>query len=69
VVLRAYRVALWSLVPGLGLLLGPAAVVLGVLAARRASEDIAARVRGKVAAWCGVLVTLTQLIGVVLMIR
>jgi hypothetical protein len=67
--LRAYRVALWSLVPGLGLLLGPAAVVLGIRAARQATDDIAARIRGKVAAWCGVLVTLTQWIGVVLMVR
>ncbi len=65
--LRAYRVALLSLVPGLGLLLGPVAVVLGILALRYVREDIAARKRAKVAAWCGVLVTLTQWVGVMLM--
>jgi hypothetical protein len=66
--LRAYRVALLSLVPGLGLLLGPAAVVLGLLAARRVPEDIASRNRAKVAVLCGAVVALTQWIGFVLMI-
>jgi hypothetical protein len=62
-------VALWSLVPGVGLLLGPAAVVLGIRAARQASDDLASRIRAKVAAGFGVLVTLTQWTGVVLMMQ
>src|SRR5947209_8439390 len=37
--LRAYRVSVLGLVPGLGLLLGPAAVVLGGLARRRGKTD------------------------------
>jgi hypothetical protein len=42
--------------------------MLGVLAARRLPGDIASRKRAEVSAWCGVLVTLTQWIGVVLML-
>jgi hypothetical protein len=66
---RAYRLALWSLLPGLGLFLGPAAVVLGCLALRHVSGDIGSRTRAKVAVLLGALVTLTQWLGLVLMIR
>jgi hypothetical protein len=65
---RAYRVALWSLVPGLGLLLGPAAVALGWLAVRAAGEDASARNRARAAALLGALVALTQWLGIVLII-
>ncbi len=66
---RAYRVSLLALVPGLGLILGPIAVILGCLAVRRAVRDAASRNRAKVAILFGVLITLSQWIGMVLMIR
>jgi hypothetical protein len=66
---RAYRVSLWSLVPGLGLLLGPAAVMLGYRAARNVTTDAASRNRAKAAVLFGALVTLTQWLGLALMVR
>jgi hypothetical protein len=65
---RAYRVSLWSLVPGLGLFLGPVAVLLGYRAMRSAGDDASARNRAKAAVLFGVLITLTQWLGVALMI-
>ncbi|HEY7313397.1 MAG TPA: hypothetical protein VH643_28870 [Gemmataceae bacterium] len=64
---RAYRVALWALVPGLGLVLGPAAVVLGWLAMRGAGDDASARNRAKASFLLGALVALTQWVGFALM--
>jgi hypothetical protein len=64
---RAYRVALWSLVPGLGLVLGPAAVVLAWLAVRGAGDDASARNRAKASFLLGALVALTQWVGFALM--
>jgi hypothetical protein len=66
---RAYRVALWALVPGLGLLLGPLAIVLGCLAVRRVGDDVSARNRAKAAVLFGVLVTLTQWLGAALIVH
>jgi hypothetical protein len=60
---RAYRVALWSLVPAFGLVLGPAAVVLGWLAVRGAADDASARNRARAAFLLGALVALTQWVG------
>ena len=65
---RAYRVALWSIVPGLGLVLGPVAVVLGCLAVRGTGDDLSASNRSKAAILFGVLTTLTQWLGITLMI-
>mgnify|MGYP002403910227 CR=1 FL=1 len=66
---RAFRLSLWSLVPGLGLLLGPAALVLGCLVVRKVANDDMARGQARVAIAFGVLVTLAQWIGLALMIR
>ncbi len=66
---RAYRLSLWSLIPGVGLLLGPVAVVLGCRAAHNLASDIASRNRAKAAVLFGALIALTQWIGLALMIR
>ncbi|MGH7227462.1 MAG: hypothetical protein ACRELF_29980, partial [Gemmataceae bacterium] len=63
---RAYRMSMWGLTPGLGLLLGPLAIVFGWFAVRGAGEDRSARVRAKTAVLFGVLVSLTQWLGVAL---
>jgi polyferredoxin len=63
---RAYRVALWSVVPGLGLLLGPLATVLGYLAVRKAGDDLSASNRAKAAILIGAGSALTQWLGVTL---
>jgi hypothetical protein len=65
---RAFRLSLWSLVPGLGLFLGPVAFVLGCLVVRKVAGDDMARGQARVAIAFGVLVTLAQWIGLVLMI-
>lgn len=62
----AYRVALWSLVPGCGLLLGPVAVLLGWLAVRGVGDDLSASNRAKAAILFGAGATLTQWLGVTL---
>jgi hypothetical protein len=64
---RAYVVTLWALLPGLGLLLGPAAVFLGWRAVR-GSSGASSRNQAKVAVLFGVLIALTQWLGVALMI-
>lgn len=66
---RAYRVALFSMIPGLGLLLGPAAVLLGCLALPRVPDDTSSRNRVHVAIWMGALVALTQWLGIALILR
>lgn len=63
---RAYRVSLWSIVPGLGLLLGPLAMVLGCLAVRSAGDDFSASNRAKAAIVFGAGSTLTQWLGITL---
>ena len=64
---RAYRVSLWSVVPGFGLLLGPAAMVLGLLAVRAAGDDLSASNRSKAAVIFGAGSTLTQWLGLILL--
>jgi hypothetical protein len=66
---RAYRVAVLSMVPGLGLLLGPVAVVLGAVAQRRGKADADFTARGPAAAAVvfGALTALTNWAGLALM--
>ncbi len=63
---RAYRVSLWSIVPGLGLLLGPVATVLGYQAVRDAGDDLSASNRAKAAIVFGTGSALTQWLGAAL---
>jgi hypothetical protein len=63
---RAYRVSLWSVVPGLGLLLGPVATVLGCRAVRVAGDDLSASNRAKAAIVFGAGSALTQWLGLTL---
>jgi hypothetical protein len=65
---RAYRVALWSLIPFVGLLLGPLAVILGCVAVRSVGDDASARNRAKAAILFGACVTGTQWLGLALMV-
>jgi hypothetical protein len=66
---RAYRVAVAGLVPGLGLVLGPAAVVLGSIARRRSRDDPQFSARGPVlgAIIFGTAITFANWIGFALM--
>jgi hypothetical protein len=63
---RAYRVSLWSIIPGLGLLLGPVATLLGCRAVRDAGDDLSASNRAKAAIVFGAGSTLTQWLGITL---
>jgi hypothetical protein len=63
---RAYRLSLWAVVPGLGLLLGPVATVLGCRALRTVGDDFSAHNRAKAAIFFGVVCTLTQWLGIAL---
>jgi hypothetical protein len=68
--LRAYRIALLGLVPGLGLLLGPLAVVLGTVARRgRSDPDCTARSHAAASVVLGALTAITNWLGVALMVR
>jgi hypothetical protein len=69
--LRAYRVAVLGLVPGLGLLLGPLAVVLGTAARRRgrSDPDFTARSHAAASVVLGALTAATNWLGVALMVR
>jgi hypothetical protein len=68
--LRAYRCAVFSLIPLAGLLLGPAAVVLAVIAWREGLRDPAAKANGYVVAalLLGLAALLCNAAGVVLMV-
>lgn len=66
--LRAYHVSLWAMVPGLGLLLGPLAVILGWRAARLVRDDRSALNRCGAAVLFGLLITLTQWLGILLIL-
>jgi hypothetical protein len=63
---RAFRVSLWSVLPGLGLLLGPIAMVLGWRAVRSAGDDLSARNRAKAAIVFGAGSAVTQWLGAAL---
>lgn len=66
---RAYRTSLWSIVPGIGLFLGPVAMVMGLLALRKIGEDRSARNRARTAMLFGLGSALTQWLGVTLIYR
>jgi hypothetical protein len=68
--LRAYRICIFGLIPGMGLLLGPAAVLLGALAWRSGRSDPAftAQSPARAAMVLGALIGLTNAAGVTLMI-
>jgi hypothetical protein len=63
---RAYRVSLWSIVPGVGLLLGLVAMLLGCQAVRSAGDDLSASNRAKAAIVIGAGSAVTQWLGVTL---
>jgi hypothetical protein len=68
--LRAYWVALWSMIPGLGLLLGPLALLLGLRARRSCLSDPEFTARGPLLASLvlGSAVSVTNWVGVTLMV-
>ncbi len=68
--LRAYYVCLWGLIPGLGLVLGPAAVILGLRARQRGQKEpgFTAASPARAAVLLGGVITLTNWIGLVLML-
>jgi hypothetical protein len=68
--LRAYRLSVWGLIPLCGLVLGPVALVLGSRARARARTDPDFTAWGPVLASIvlGALVTVTNWVGVVLML-
>ena len=68
--LWAYRLSLIGLIPPAGLVLGPVAAVLGVLAARKARDDPAFTAHGPVRAAVvfGVADAVTNWVGVTLMV-
>jgi hypothetical protein len=67
---RAYRLAVLSMVPGLGLLLGPVAAVLGAVAGRRgrANPDFTARGPASAAVVFGAMTAVTNWAGLALMV-
>jgi hypothetical protein len=67
--LRAYRLSLYGLIPVAGLVLGPVAVVLGALAARKARSDPTFTAQGPLLASVviGTIDALTNWAGVILM--
>jgi hypothetical protein len=69
--LRAYRCAVYSLIPLAGLLLGPAAIILAVLAWRAGRRDPEAKGNGYVviALVLGAVTLLCNGLGLALMVR
>lgn len=63
---RAFCMSIWSVAPGLGLILGPAAMVLGYRASCNAGDDRSARNRARSAVLFGAASTFTQWLGAVL---
>ena len=70
VALWAYRLSQWGLIPGVGLVLGPAALVLGVVAGMRGRGDaeFTFRAPARAAVVLGGLVALTNWLGAVLIV-
>jgi hypothetical protein len=68
--LRAYRICLYGLVPGLGLVLGPVGLVLGVVARVRGAKvpEFTAGSAAMAAVLLGALITATQWVGATLMV-
>lgn len=67
----AYRLSVWGILPGVGLVLGPVALVMACWARWRARRDPEFKARNLVTAalGLGLALTLTQWVGLVLMIR
>jgi hypothetical protein len=68
--LRAYRVCLFGLIPCLGLILGPAAVVLGVLARRNGLREpgFTSDAQARAAYLLGGAIAVTNWVGLLLMV-
>jgi hypothetical protein len=68
--LRAYYVGLLGLIPGVGLFLGPAAVVLGLRAGKRGRDEpgFTAASPARAAVLLGGVIALTNWVGLVLML-
>ncbi len=68
--LRAYHVCLLGLIPGVGLLCGPAAVVMGWIARRRGMKEpgFTAYSPARAAILLGLAIALTNWIGLVMMV-
>ena len=68
--LRAYRLSLFGLIPFVGLVLGPLAALLGAVAHQRGKKDpsFQARAPALAAIVLGLLITVTNWFGVMLMI-
>ena len=68
--MRAYRLSVVGLIPFAGLVLGPAALVLGVIAGRRGRDDPAFTARGpaRAAVVLGAVDAVTNWAGVVLIV-
>jgi hypothetical protein len=66
----AYRICVAGLIPGLGLVLGPAALVLGSVARRKgaATPGFTAEGPARAAVWLGAAITLTNWLGLALMV-
>ena len=67
---RAYRCSVYGLIPGLGLVLGPVAVALGLRARLKERNDPDSRDKGLagVTVLLGIALTVTNWVGLVLMI-
>jgi hypothetical protein len=67
---HAYRLCLWGLVPGLGLVLGPVATVLGAMARIRGDRvpGFSGKGPATVAILLGILIAASQWAGVALMV-
>lgn len=64
--LASYYVGVFSLIPGLGLILGVVAIVLGVIGLRHASRN--AQAKGRVHAWVGIVLGSLVIVGHVALI-
>ena len=70
VALRAYRLSQWGLIPGVGLVLGPIAIILGLVAGYRGRSDpeYTFQAPARAALVLGGLVAVTNWIGLVLIV-
>jgi hypothetical protein len=70
IALRAFRLSQWSLIPGVGLVLGPVAIVLGLVAGHRGRNDpeYTFQAPTRAALVLGGLVSVTNWLGLVLIV-
>jgi hypothetical protein len=68
--LRAYRISVWGILPGAGLVLGPVAMLLGIVAAIRGNgvPGFTAKGLAILSVLLGAVITACQWTGVVLMV-